>query len=447
MKARRSSLSALASMRRVCWRSNSDVILLKVAPRWPRSPSEAPGRHLNMQVAGGDLVGGANEPADRSDKPVGPSEAEPDRREQHRQGQHHEHGGKAEFEAVPVGLEASPHVGDERGVLGDLGRQRVDPARGVEELSVGAGDRPNADENVADPEKAAERLAVQGVLEVGRVGPGDQLFVRAFGDHGRRSVALHQGRGSETQRLRPRAEVVLELRRIGAKQQGAARNVAGRQLDVPQQRPALGFAIAAGSPGSDSLMKAATSLMKRGLMAHSTETVATTAVTIAGIAATSENSATNRLCRRAPARAAFLADLSRRKFDADQNDKGDDDEAVADQAGWRRRSGSGRIGVKPAKTRNVASASTNAAPTATGPNRAVGPLSSKGVDPRSPPLVVVAVKIPNPPAAPRRIATPLPVAMVQHCCLIATIWRQAIIGSLACPAGSDRGSSCAACCD
>ena len=51
--------------------------------------------------------------------------------------------------------------------------------------------------------------------------------------------------------------------------------------------------------------------MKRGLIAHSTETVATTAVTIAGIAATSENSATNRLCRRAPARAAFRADLSR----------------------------------------------------------------------------------------------------------------------------------------
>ena len=43
--------------------------------------------------------------------------------------------------------------------------------------------------------------------------------------------------------------------------------------------------------------------MKAGLIARSTETVATTAVTSAGIAATSENSATTRLCSLAPARA------------------------------------------------------------------------------------------------------------------------------------------------
>ena len=58
-------------------------------------------------------------------------------------------------------------------------------------------------------------------------------------------------------------------------------------------------------------MKLATSLMKRGLIAHSTETVATVAVTIAGMAATSEKRATNRLCSRAPARAARRAALSR----------------------------------------------------------------------------------------------------------------------------------------
>ncbi len=58
-------------------------------------------------------------------------------------------------------------------------------------------------------------------------------------------------------------------------------------------------------------MKAATSLMNRGLIAHSTETVATTAVMMAGMAATSENRATNRLCSRAPARAARRAALRR----------------------------------------------------------------------------------------------------------------------------------------
>ena len=52
--------------------------------------------------------------------------------------------------------------------------------------------------------------------------------------------------------------------------------------------------------------------MKAGLITHSTETVATSAVTSAGIAATSENSATTRLCSRAPARAARRAARRRR---------------------------------------------------------------------------------------------------------------------------------------
>ena len=56
-----------------------------------------------------------------------------------------------------------------------------------------------------------------------------------------------------------------------------------------------------------SLMNSATFFMKAGLIAHSTETVATTAVTSAGIAATRAKSATTRECRRAPARAARRA--------------------------------------------------------------------------------------------------------------------------------------------
>ena len=71
--------------------------------------------------------------------------------------------------------------------------------------------------------------------------------------------------------------------------------------------------------------------MKRGLIAHSTETVATTAVTIAGIAATSENRVTNRLCSRAPARAALLADLSRASSIAMRMMRTNDDQTVANQ--------------------------------------------------------------------------------------------------------------------
>jgi len=152
-------------------------------------------------------------------------------------------------------------------------------------------------------------------------------------------------------------------------------------------------------------MKAATSLMKRGLIAHSTDTVATTAVTIAGIAATRENRATNRLWSRAPARAAFLAALSRissipmRTISVMTTRPSPISKAETTVA-------VGRIGVKPAKTRNVARASTKAAPTAIGPKRPVGPLSSKGVAPVAAALVVVAVNSRTRPPPDSRHATP-----------------------------------------
>ena len=137
-------------------------------------------------------------------------------------------------------------------------------------------------------------------------------------------------------------------------------------------------------------MKAATSLMNRGLIAHSTETVATTAVTIAGIAATSENSATNRLCSRAPARAALRAALSLASSMRDENDQGEDDEAVAEQEDARTTFAVGRIGVKPAKMRNVASASTKAAPTAMD-RTAPWDRCRRKAPPRAAPMVVVVV--------------------------------------------------------
>ena len=177
-------------------------------------PVGGPGRHLNVEIAGGDLVGGANQPADRADEPVGPSEAQPDRREQHRQRQHDEHRGEAELEAVPVGLEASPHMRNAGGVFArpwpPAGRSRA-RRRGIGRRRRGSAEcrrkccRPR--------ESRRARSPLSGVLEIGRVRPGDQLLVRAVGDLHRRSVALHQRGGRETERLRARAEVILELRR------------------------------------------------------------------------------------------------------------------------------------------------------------------------------------------------------------------------------------------
>ena len=141
--------------------------------------------------------------------------------------------------------------------------------------------------------------------------------------------------------------------------------------------------------------------MKRGLIAHSTETVATTAVTIAGIAATRENSATNRLCRRAPARAAFLAALRRASSMRDEDDQRDDDEAVADQQdgddGGRRQDRSEAGEDEERRQREHECRSDG--------DRTESPRWPAIVEGAAPPaaaLVVVPVKFPNPQAAPHR---------------------------------------------
>ena len=192
-------------------------------------------------------------------------------------------------------------------------------------------------------------------------------------------------------------------------------------------------------------MKAATSLMNRGLIAHSTDTVATTAVTIAGIAATSENRATKRLCSRAPARAALRAARSLASSIPIRTMR----TTTTRPSPTRSISTTfavGRIGVKPAKTRNVASARTKAAPTAISPNRPVGPLSSKGAGPRAPVVVVVAVKTPQPTSPDfRSRADPTP---LQSCNDVAKLRHLAAPSAKARHAAQIQvaDSSCAACC-
>ena len=48
----------------------------------------APHRHLDIEIAGRDQVGGADQPADRRDQPVGEVEPDPHRRQQHDQRDH-----------------------------------------------------------------------------------------------------------------------------------------------------------------------------------------------------------------------------------------------------------------------------------------------------------------------------------------------------------------------
>jgi hypothetical protein len=77
-------------------------------------------RHLDVEIAGGDLVGGAYQASNRPDEFVGEGQAHPHRRDQHRQRQHHEDAGESQLDVAPVRLEIREDRRDLRGVSGHL---------------------------------------------------------------------------------------------------------------------------------------------------------------------------------------------------------------------------------------------------------------------------------------------------------------------------------------
>src|SRR5579862_7213793 len=122
-------------------------------------------------------------------------------------------------------------------------------------------------------------------------------------------------------------------------------------------------------------MKTRMSFMNTGLRPRSMVTVAMTAVTRAGIAATSENSATTRLCSRAPARPARRAAMTLRASRPISTSSVRMMSALPAKIAITT-VGVGITGVNPAKTMNVATARSRAAPTASGPKRPAAPPSS-----------------------------------------------------------------------
>ena len=189
--------------------------------------------------------------------------------------------------------------------------------------------------------------------------------------------------------------------------------------------------------------------MNAGLITHSTETVATMAVTSAGIAATSENSATTRLCSRAAARAARRAARKRRSSRMISVSR----KTVMSPSPPSRASttpGVGMIGVNPAKVMKVANAKTSAPPTASGPNAPEMRWSSSrpaagcsSVSPDGCESWVVTLGVPR----------PFAVAHSKTSCAFATLLQDydkkaaKVTEIRALRVDRGRESSCAGCCD
>jgi hypothetical protein len=89
------------------------------------------GRDLNMKIAGSDLVGRADQTADRPNQPIGERQPDPNRGEQHGEGKKHENRRETELEAVAMGLKSPEYISDIGRIIRDLRSQRIDASRGV----------------------------------------------------------------------------------------------------------------------------------------------------------------------------------------------------------------------------------------------------------------------------------------------------------------------------
>ena len=117
VKRRRLSIRSRARTMSSRWVRSSCVILLKVSPSCARSPSDAPGRHLDVEIAGRDDLRRADQAADRRHQVIGEVEPDPDRRQQHDQRDHRVHQSESDLDA-----DAALH---EIGVLADAGLRRL----------------------------------------------------------------------------------------------------------------------------------------------------------------------------------------------------------------------------------------------------------------------------------------------------------------------------------
>ena len=199
--------------------------------------------HLHIEIACGDLVGGANEATDRADELIGESQAHPDRGDQQGQRKHDEHAGETQLDISSVAFEIGECGRDVVGIPRHLFRDRIDRAARIEETLVDPVDRPQSDEDVAAGEQSAKRLTRSGVGEIGRGGSGDQLAIGALGHLGDAAVRRDDRGDGEIQRARPAVQIRLELLRIVMQKACALREIAGRQFRVAQQGLALGFPI------------------------------------------------------------------------------------------------------------------------------------------------------------------------------------------------------------
>ncbi len=130
-------------------------------------PLPSADRHLDVEIAGRDLVGRVDEAADRRHETIGEVEAEPDRGEKDDQRDQREHRREGDLDPDLLLLERlvdrDARLGDRR----ELDSARIDLAGDVEHAPLMGRQLEGRSEDVVLAREQAQRPGVAGILEIG----------------------------------------------------------------------------------------------------------------------------------------------------------------------------------------------------------------------------------------------------------------------------------------
>ena len=246
VKRRRRSMRSLAAVRSSCWWRSSDVILLKVSPRWAEVAVLTPHRHLDIEVAGRHLVRGVDEPPDRRDQAVREIEAEPHRRQQHDQGHEREHGREGDLDAELLLLEHLV-IGDARFRRRDeLGGARIDGTGDEQDAPVMGRELEDRAEHVAGTRDQAQRVLLAGLAQILLARRRHVLERTALDPLRHRPVRLDQHGQREAEEGGARGHELAKQVAVGVEQPARPVEIRRHQIGLAGERPALRVPVGRG---------------------------------------------------------------------------------------------------------------------------------------------------------------------------------------------------------
>ena len=204
-------------------------------------------RHLGVEVAARDLVGGMDEAPDRRDEPVGEIQPEPDRREQHDQRDQREHRGEGDLDALAPAVDRQ--VLDRRGARDrrELDRERVHLAGDEEVCALVLRQLQHRSEHPAFAGHDADRIGRVLRLVEGFLGQGGRVLQHVDIRPGHGFVRrLDDPHHRQPERGRPRGDELVEPAPIDIEDRPGSREVVGEDADFARQALALAGRVGVG---------------------------------------------------------------------------------------------------------------------------------------------------------------------------------------------------------